>query len=171
MSLSFILPSPQLSEEHIKSLNGKILQDLEDKYNLSSVVNYSGKQWGRCLAQQLKYCLLQPYPRPRTMTQQLNTCPTSTTTPYGHQFVHQLLHFPSGFLLAAWVSSGTWPKALRHYTCVGDTAEAPGSRLLLSSAPVVVATWRVNQRTEDLSPVLPFSLYFYFSNNKKYKNK
>ena len=88
---------------------------------------------------------------------------------FGRLFMSWRPHFPSSSLPVAWESSQGRPKALGPCTCFGDQEGTLGSRVWTGSALVIVATWRVNQQTEDLS--LSF-LYICLSNkNKIHLNK
>ena len=83
----------------------------------------------------------------------------------------QLFHFPFSSVLVAWKSNGGWPQTLEPWTHMGDPEEASGSWFWVGPGLAIVATWGVNQWTEDLSLCLSFLLYFCISNKNKIKLK
>ena len=57
------------------------------------------------------------------------------------------------------LGKGGLPRALGPCTCLGDPEEALGYWFWIGAAPAIVATWGVNQWTEDLLLCLSSSLY------------
>lgn len=89
-----------------------------------------------------------------TVAQQANSPPSIAWTPYGCQFMYQILHFWSSCLLMG-LSRAEWPKSLGPCFHVGDLEETPSSWLQTGPAPVVAATWGSKQQMKN--PFLCFS--------------
>lgn len=78
----------------------------------------------------------------------------------------------SSSLLLAWGSSGGWPKFWGPCIHVRDAEDTPGSWIQIRSAQAVRTIWGLNQRMEDLSFCLSFSLCkMFLSNTKKWNLK